>query len=104
MNMNEYRLTKLMEELAEAAQRAAKMLQFGSDEVQPGQQLANHERLRSELLDVLIWIRALERCNQIDKITQHQVTRHAEMKNEKIRRMLQLSYRLGCVADDEVKV
>lgn len=45
-------LTILIEEAAEVQQRATKLLRFGRDEVQPGQDLSNRERLSNELGDM----------------------------------------------------
>lgn len=88
-------LDLLMEECAEVIQRASKQLRFGRDEVQPGQQAANHERLRDEILDVLCAVRAIERAGQIEKIMQHQVTRHEKDRWPKVAAMLALSKAQG---------
>lgn len=45
-------LTILIEECAEVQQRATKLLRFGRDEIQPGQELSNAERLSHELGDL----------------------------------------------------
>jgi hypothetical protein len=45
-------LTLLIEEAAEVQQRATKMLRFGNDETQPGQDLSNRERLSLEIGDM----------------------------------------------------
>lgn len=97
MTVNEMNLWLLAEELAEAAQRASKMARFGRNEVQPGQKLVNHERLRLELLDVLVRIRRLERAHQIEPITKHQVTLWEKQTMGKIAKMLQLSRAQGCL-------
>jgi len=44
-------LTILIEEAAEVQQRATKALRFGLEEVQPGQELTNAERLAREVGD-----------------------------------------------------
>jgi hypothetical protein len=49
----EHLLVILMEECAEVAHRASKILRFGMDEVQPGQQLSNRQRLFGELIDLM---------------------------------------------------
>ena len=48
----QYLLTKLAEECQEAGIRALKCQQFGLDEIQPGQELTNKERLFWELNDI----------------------------------------------------
>lgn len=52
MNRLEILLIQLMEECAEVSQRASKALRFGLDEVQPGQELNNKERLNLEISDL----------------------------------------------------
>ena len=46
-------LTILIEEAAEVQQRATKALRFGVEEVQPGQNYSNAERLALEIGDML---------------------------------------------------
>ena len=54
-------LDTLIEEAAEAIQRATKAQRFGVDEIQPGQELSNCERLSLEVGDFLGMVRvALE--------------------------------------------
>lgn len=52
MTENEHLLSCLAEECAEVAQRVSKVLRFGLDEVQPGQELNNAQRLAGELIDL----------------------------------------------------
>lgn len=52
MNRLEHLLWVLAEECAEVAQRASKAARFGMDEVQPGQELTNEERLWQEMNDL----------------------------------------------------
>lgn len=52
MNREQYLLLKLIEELGEAAKNAAKAMQFGGEDKEPGQSLTNFDRLRMELDDV----------------------------------------------------
>jgi hypothetical protein len=52
MDTEQFLLIKLAEECQEVAQRALKMAQFGSDEVQKGQDQTNAERLYGELDDL----------------------------------------------------
>jgi NTP pyrophosphatase (non-canonical NTP hydrolase) len=53
MTRTEHLLTILAEECTEVAQRATKSLRFGLEEVQPGQHLANAERIAGEMADLL---------------------------------------------------
>lgn len=52
MTKDQHLLTILAEECAEVAQRAAKAIRFGLEEVQPGQLLSNRQRLEHELADL----------------------------------------------------
>lgn len=52
MNREQYLLLKLIEELGEAAKNAAKAMQFGGEDKEPGQGLTNFDRLYLELDDV----------------------------------------------------
>lgn len=51
LNRPAYLLILLIEECAEIIQRACKCIRFGMDEKQPGQELANWERLQAEMVD-----------------------------------------------------
>jgi len=51
MTRLQYLLGKLAEEAGEAAQMALKCQQFGMDEVQPGREESNKERLHAEMND-----------------------------------------------------
>ncbi|WP_347989459.1 hypothetical protein [Methylomonas sp. AM2-LC] len=53
MNRLEHLLFILSEECSEVAQRASKAARFSMDEVQPGQDLTNEERIFEEMNDVL---------------------------------------------------
>lgn len=110
LSLEDHHLVLLMEESNEAglellaallatSKRCSKQLRFGTREVQPGQLLENHERLRGELLDVLACIRFLERSGQIEVIDDHHVREHMERKQQKIDRMLALSRAQGRLAD-----
>jgi len=98
MNVEEHHLIMLMEECAEAAQRASKQLRFGRDEVQPGQDMPNHRRLRDEILDVLAVVGRLQEENLIDTITHSDVMEHRRAKQAKVDRMMALSRAQGRLA------
>ena len=57
---------KLAEECLEAAHRVLKLVKFGIDEVQPGQDQNNMERLESELGDVLAAMEVLQERDLLD--------------------------------------
>lgn len=52
MNRLDHLLWVLAEECAEVAQRASKAARFGIDEIQPGQEFTNEERLWQEMNDL----------------------------------------------------
>lgn len=60
MNLPEYLLVKLAEECAEVQQRVTKALTFTLDEVQPGQEESNRERIAQELDDLLAVVEMLK--------------------------------------------
>ena len=60
VNRTEYLLACLAEEAVEVAQRATKAMRFGCDEVQPGQELSNTQRIRQELSDLIAVAEMLE--------------------------------------------
>lgn len=53
MNRLEHLLTCVAEECTEVGQRATKALRFGLDEVQPGQDLNNWDRILVEYFDLV---------------------------------------------------
>jgi NTP pyrophosphatase (non-canonical NTP hydrolase) len=57
----------LIEECAEVQQRAAKLLRFGRDEVQPGQPLNNAERLADEIGDLMALVRRVKNVGLFDE-------------------------------------
>jgi hypothetical protein len=81
-------LTVLIEELAEAAQRATKLLRFGRDEIQPGQLLTNAERLANELGDI---DEMVNRCVSAGLISLEGIERGAAHKRTQLAKFLQTS-------------
>lgn len=53
MNRADYLLSHLAQECNEVAIRCTKAQMFGLDEIQPGQELTNRERIMREMADVL---------------------------------------------------
>lgn len=95
LTIQQYRLLKLAEECAEVAQRCSKQIQFGADEVQPGQILSNAERLRDELLDLFMWAKILMAHEAIAPIDVRHVERHYFDKLDKLDRAAELAQELG---------
>lgn len=60
MNETEHLLTIVMEECCEIGQRASKAKRFGVNEIQPGQDLTNAQRLMGEVADLIGVIEMLQ--------------------------------------------
>lgn len=61
MNRTEHLLTCLAEECTEVGKNVAKMLRFGADDMEPGTNVANRERVVEELQDLIAVTRILVR-------------------------------------------
>lgn len=100
MNRSEHLLTIVAEEAVEVAQRATKALRFGLDEVQPGQQLSNLQRLMGEVYDLLGSLEMLHRAAgrhmgiDLDAV---------EAKKAKVEKFLAYSLELGTLQADHVR-
>jgi hypothetical protein len=53
MNKQQHLLIQISEECNEVGQRISKALRFGLDEVQPQQDLTNHQRIQDEIDDLV---------------------------------------------------
>lgn len=113
MKLRQYYLLKLIEECAEVSQRAAKSMQFGSDQVQsqsghsvPGsdgtvpneQSLSNRQRLSNELNDLLSVVLILQ--SDFDEVvyeTRAEFDAYFEAKKKKLKKYLTFSQELGMV-------
>jgi hypothetical protein len=79
-------LTILIEEAAEVQQRATKLLRFGRDEVQPGQDLSNKDRLSIELGDFAAICQRAQVAGLIDRaVAENQIP----VKDSKLDKFLQ---------------
>lgn len=97
MNKREYLLTKLVEECLEVAQRATKAMCFGIDEVQPGQDLSNRERLNLEWNDLLATVELLHARTGIALYGDSDLIR---AKKRKIEKFMAYSVECGCLTDN----
>ena len=79
-------LTILIEEAAEVQQRASKILRFGRDEVQPGQDLTNKTRLSGEVGDFQAVVEEAKAAGLIDIDV---VTEAVRLKRVKLRIFMQ---------------
>lgn len=78
-------LTILIEEAAEVQQRATKLLRFGRDEVQPGQELTNAQRLSRELGDMAALVEMACDCNLV---VRSEMFSQATEKRRKLRQFM----------------
>lgn len=104
MNMEEYELRLLDEELGEmidecrqAQKRVSKLMRFGAAEVMPGQVLDNSTRLRDEILDVLICVEFLTERGVIERIEREDLIQAYQERKAKIQSNLRRSQENGCV-------
>lgn len=86
---------KLGEECAELAQRCSKLIQFGPDDVEPGQLQTNLERLQYERLDVLAIGRMLEERGLVPYAMADDFQKHLDMKRAKVEKFMEYARNLG---------
>ena len=79
-------LVILIEEAAEVQHRATKLLRFGRDEVQPGQDLTNGQRLAKELGDMAVLVEMAAEAGLIDL---QEVKARAQRKRQKLAKYMQ---------------
>lgn len=95
MSRDEHLLTIVAEECNEVAQRATKALRFSLEEIEPGQEHTNKERLFQEFGDLVAVLRMLF-PEDFDHIP---FTEWQKNKQEKVKRYLEYSEFLGTVND-----
>jgi NTP pyrophosphatase (non-canonical NTP hydrolase) len=95
MKKNQFLLLKLAEECVEVAQRCSKQIQFGKDEIQRDQLKTNGDRLKSELLDLLVIVRMLQLEDEIPGWSHKEFVLAKNQKKEKMQKYLTLSAILG---------
>ncbi len=95
MNKKDYLLTCLIEECVEVAQRGTKILRFGWDEVQEGQDLNNQNRLSNELSDLAALIEMLR-----DESGVWLPVYATSAKKERVKKYMKLSQEQGRLEND----
>lgn len=100
MNKEEHLFLKLIEECAEVQHRVCKLLQFGSDETQEGQNTNNSERLRAELDDLISTTKLLEESEAIRQRNSDELANHLEYRRQRISKYLEISKSRGLVIDE----
>lgn len=94
MNRKEMLLTILAEECVETAQRVSKAIRFTPEEIQPGQELNNAQRIVHEFNDILAVMEMLVKEGVFDKVIDREAI---EKKKEKVEKYLHFSYSLGAL-------
>lgn len=84
MNTNEYLLTQAASECMEVAHRITKALHFGLQEVQPGQNFTNAERIVAEYVELLA---VMQELHDKKLITLPHPVQIIELKAEKVQRV-----------------
>lgn len=100
MNRKEHLLDIAAEECAEVAQRCSKALRFGVDEIQPGQNLTNAERILEEFIDLCAVFEMLEAEGVLSiSTTDHILEAKLDSKKKRVEQMLQYSRQQGTLTD-----
>ena len=94
MNKQQLLLIKLMEEAAEVVQAASKSIQFGFDDIIPGTDTTNRQRLNAEITDFLAIIEMLNEASVLNYVYDAEVVQRKKLKVEQY---AQLSDELGFV-------
>lgn len=94
MNRQEHIIAVVGEEGVEVAQRASKAQRFGLDEVQPGQDLNNFERIMAEFADLCGAIELLRPGATIDAMIVA-LRPQIDAKKEKVEKFLLYSAEQG---------
>lgn len=98
MKKTEHLLIILAEECAEVAQRCSKALRFGLDEVQPGQEKTNGQRIADEMADLSAAWQMLRDRETLPSVDFTAITE----KKAKVKRFLQYSVECGALDPYEV--
>jgi NTP pyrophosphatase (non-canonical NTP hydrolase) len=91
----EHLLSCLAEECAEVAQRASKAMRFGLDDIEPGQELNNAERIIYELTDLCAVIEMLSEQKIINPFVSPGDA--INRKKEKVARYMEYAIQRGAI-------
>lgn len=96
MTRTDHLLWILAEECMEVAQRVSKAARFGLQEIQPGQELTNDERILREIIDLFSVLEMLDD----EKILKSDVGKEAiQAKKDKVEKFLKYSKECGTLTD-----
>ncbi len=92
----QFLLVKLAEECDEVSQRALKQAQYGAEEAQEGNP-TNSERLRDEVLDLVVIIHLLQQSREIPTWSRAEFKKRKAAKLVKMGKSLAYSQSLGMI-------
>lgn len=104
MTRTEHLLVILSEECSEVAQRCSKALRFGLEEIQPGQDKTNAQRIMDEINDLVATYQMLagpivSPTLPLFRGTAHEWNSAIKAKQEKIEKFLDLSRKQGTLKE-----
>lgn len=94
MNRTEHLLWISAEECSEVAQRASKAARFGLDEIQPGQDLDNRQRILYEFADLCGVLEMLNEGCRIEEVVKG-LRSQIDKKKDKVEKFLAYSELCG---------
>jgi hypothetical protein len=97
MTVKQHAILKLIEECAEVQHQAAKLMQFGPDDKEPGQTQTNATRLRYELDDLWSAMWRIEELKVLRPTDHTTMKIHHHRKQGKVDHFLNYSRKLGTV-------
>lgn len=95
MNVTEHLLTCLAEEGGELTQAATKSLRFGLQDIGPGLEQTNKERLEAEIADLLGVVELLQQYRIIGAISENAIAQ----KRVKVRTYMDYAVKVGTLTD-----
>jgi len=95
MTRQEHLLIIAMEECSEVAHRISKALRFTINEVQPGQDMNNGERIMQEYCDLLAGIEMLQEEGILPKWSNDRIHFQKEAKKSQVEKYLKYSDGVG---------
>lgn len=101
MTRTDHLLWILAEECAEVAQRASKAARFGLQEIQPGQEFTNAQRILHEYADLLTAVQMLEIEGAL-YVSPEDINLRMEAKQAKVEKFLKYSKECGTL-DSSIK-
>lgn len=99
MNVTEYLLTCASEECNETAQRISKAIRFSMEEIQPGQDMTNGDRIMEEFYDLIAVIEKLQNQNVLPIWGEDRIAFHKAAKWIKIQKFLNYAKQIGTVTE-----